>query len=47
MKFNEKYFDELLEKNRSQNLKMNISDLIVVVWLDHVGKLNNSEYVGF
>ena len=47
MKFNEKYFDELLEKNRSQNSKMNISDLIVVVWLDHVGELNNSEYVGF
>mgnify|MGYP001180990901 CR=1 FL=1 len=47
MKFNEKYFDELLEKNRSQNSGMNISDLIEVVWLDHVGELINSEYVGF
>ena len=46
MKFNEKYFDELFGKNRSQNLKMNISDLMELVWLDHVHELVCSDYSG-
>lgn len=46
MKFNEKYFDELFGKNRSQNVKMSISDLMELVWLDHVPELICSDYSG-